>query len=162
MAPMRLTRTFSYDAPTAEVVTMMQDPAFWDRVAEATGALSSSTTVTTRGGAIEVVSDQQQAVAGVPAFAKRFVGESTQAIITAAWDGDRASYVVKTPGKPTTIEGTVAVSGSGTGSGAVVTYDLDVKASVPLVGGKLEKLVCDLTGDGFEKEHAVGVAWLGR
>lgn len=155
---MRLTRTFSYDAPTAAVVAMMQDPAFWDRVAEATGALSSSTTVSARGDATEVVSDQQQAVAGVPSFAKRFVGDSTHAIITATWSGERATYAVKTPGKPTSIEGTVAVTPRGTG--AVVTYDLDVKASVPLVGGKLEKLVCDLTGAGFEKEHAVGVAWL--
>ena len=38
--------------------------------------------------------------------------------------------------------------------------DLEVKTSVPLVGGKLEKLVVELTTEGFEKEQAVGAAWL--
>ncbi len=155
---MRLTRSLSYDAPTADVVAMMQDPAFWDRVAQATGALSSSTAVATKGDRVEVVTDQQQAVVGVPAFAKKFVGESTRAIVTTSWHAERGSYRVETPGKPTSIAGSVAVTS--TGNGASVTYDLEVKASVPLIGGKLEKLVCDLTGDGFEKEHAVGVAWL--
>lgn len=155
---MRLTRTFSYAAPTAAVVAMMQDPAFWDRVADATGAVSSSTTVATGGDLVEVVSDQQQAVVGVPAFAKKFVGDTTHAIITTAWHGEHGTYEVSTPGKPTSISGSVAVTSRGEGS--EVTYDLEVKASVPLIGGKLEKLVCDLTGEGFEKEHAVGVTWL--
>lgn len=157
---MRLTRSFLYDAPAAQVVAMMQEPAFWDRVADATGALSSRTTVSAHGDAVEVVTDQQQAVAGVPAFAKKLVGDSTQAIVTTEWRGERASYEVRTPGKPTTIAGTVSVTSRPGGS--EVTYDLEVKASAPLVGGKLEKLVCDLTGEGFDQEHAVGVAWLGR
>jgi hypothetical protein len=46
------------------------------------------------------------------------------------------------------------------GAGSVLTYDLDVKASVPLIGGKLEKLVVDLTTEGFEKEQRVGTTWL--
>lgn len=155
---MRLTRDLAYAAPVADVLAMVQDPAYWDRVAEATGALSSATTVTGSGEDVQVVTDQQQAVVGVPSFAKKFVGDSTRAIITARWKGTQASYVVETPGKPTSMSGTVAVSARG--DGAVVTYDLEVKASVPLIGGKLEKLVCDLTGEGFDKEHTVGQAWL--
>ena len=46
------------------------------------------------------------------------------------------------------------------GSGSVLTYDLDVKASVPLIGGKLEKLVLELYIDGLAKEQAAGAAWL--
>lgn len=155
---MRLNRTLSYDAPAAEVVAMMQDPAFWDRVAVATDALASRTSVSMTGEVVEVVTDQQQAVAGVPSFARKFVGESTQAIVTARWRGERAAYEVRTPGKPTSIDGSVAVTSRAGGSDVV--YDLEVKASVPLVGGKLEKLVCDLTGAGFDQEHAVGVTWL--
>lgn len=155
---MRLNRTFAYAAPTAAVVAMLQDPGFWDRVAQATDAVSSSTSVTAKGDLVEVVSDQQQAVVGVPTFAKKFVGDTTHAIITTSWRGERGTYEVKTPGKPTAIGGSVTVTSRGEES--EVTYDLEVKASVPLIGGKLEKLVCDLTGEGFEKEHAVGVAWL--
>ena len=110
------------------------------------------------GGATVVRTDEKQQVAGVPSFAKKFVGESTQAIKTAAWTGDTADFTVDTPGKPTSMGGSASLSSSG--DTTTLSYDLNVKASVPLVGGKLEKLVCDLTNAGFDTEHAVGEAWL--
>jgi hypothetical protein len=137
---------------------MLTDPLFWDRVGEATGALSSTATVGQEGDATRVVIDQEQKVTGVPSFAKKFVGDSTRAITTQEWRGTEASFRVETPGKPTSINGTASLAENG--SGSVLVYDLDVKASVPLVGGKLEKLVVELTTAGFEKEQSVGAAWL--
>ena len=137
---------------------MLADPLFWDRVGEATGAISSTATVGTEGGTTRVIIDQEQEVVGVPSFAKKFVGDSTRAITTQVWHGDTATFAVETPGKPTSISGTASLSPNG--SGSVLVYDLEVKASVPLVGGKLEKLVVELTRAGFEKEQAVGAAWL--
>lgn len=157
---MRLTRELPYAAPVPAVLAMLQDPAFWDEVAAATGARESRTTVERVGDAVEVVTDQQQDVVGVPSFAKRFVGDSTQAIVRQTWRGEEAGYVVDSPGKPVSISGSATVAAGAAGS--VLTYDLEVKAGVPLVGGKLEKLVCELTGEGFEKEHRVGAAWLAR
>ena len=158
MSAMRLRHQLAYDAPPADVLAMMADPLFWDEVADATGALSSRATVGTEGSTTHVVIDQEQEVAGVPSFARKFVGDSTRAITTQDWQGTRATYVVETPGKPTSISGTAEVAENGTGS--TLTYDLEVKASVPLVGGKLEKLVVQLTTEGFDKEQAVGAAWL--
>lgn len=158
MSAMRLRHELAYDAPPADVRTMLADPLFWDKVAEATGALSSTATVSADGAGTRIVVDQQQAVTGVPSFARKFVGESTRAITTQVWHGDEASVEVEAPGKPTSIAGSATLAENGTGS--TLTYDLDVKASVPLVGGKLEKLVVDLTTAGFDKEQAVGAAWL--
>jgi hypothetical protein len=158
MSAMRLRHELAYDAPPTDVLAMLSDPLFWDKVAAATGALSSRATVDTEGPATTIVVDQEQAVAGVPSFAKKFVGESTRAITTQVWRGHDATVEVDTPGKPTRIAGTATVAENGTGS--TLTYDLDVKASVPLVGGKLEKLVVELTTEGFDKEQAVGAAWL--
>jgi hypothetical protein len=155
---MRLRHELAYDAPPADVLAMVTDPLFWDKVADATGALSSKATVSTDGASTRVVVDQEQEVAGVPSFAKKFVGESTRAITTQVWTGTEASYVVDTPGKPTSMKGTASIAENG--SGSTLTYDLEVKASVPLVGGKLEKLVVELTTEGLEKEQAVGAAWL--
>jgi hypothetical protein len=155
---MRLRHELAYDAPPADVVAMLTDPLFWDKVGDATGALSSKATVDADGAATRVVIDQEQEVVGVPSFAKKFVGDSTRAITTQVWTGSRASYQVATPGKPTSMTGTATVAENGTGS--TLTYDLEVKASVPLIGGKLEKLVVELTTEGFEKEQAVGAAWL--
>ena len=158
MCAMRLHHELAYDAPQADVLAMLADPLFWDKVADATGALSSTATVNTEGSITRIVVDQQQAVTGVPSFAKKFVGDSTRAITTQVWQGHDASVQVETPGKPTSIAGTATVAENGTGS--TLTYDLEVKASVPLVGGKLEKLVVDLTTEGFGKEQTVGAAWL--
>jgi len=158
MSAMRLRHELAYDAPPAEVRAMLNDPLFWDEVAAATGALSSTATIGAEGATTRIVVDQEQRVTGVPSFAKKFVGDSTRAITTQVWRGDEASYEVEAPGKPTSIKGTATLAENGTGS--TLTYDLDVKASVPLVGGKLEKLVVELTTEGFEKEQVVGAAWL--
>jgi hypothetical protein len=158
MSAMRLRHELAYDAPPADVLAMVTDPLFWDKVADATGALPSKATIGTDGASTRVVVDQEQEVAGVPSFAKKFVGESTRAITTQVWTGTEASYVVDTPGKPTSMKGTASIAENG--SGSTLSYDLEVKASVPLVGGKLEKLVVELTTEGLEKEQAVGAAWL--
>lgn len=155
---MKLRHELSYDAAPEAVLAMVTDPGYWDKVAVATAAISSKATVSADGDTTTVVVDQEQAVQGVPGFAKKFVGESTRAINTAVWHGLSAAYKVDTPGKPTSMAGTVTVAP--TGAGSTLTYDLDVKASVPLIGGKLEKLVVELTTAGFGKEQAVGVAWL--
>ncbi|RNL63074.1 DUF2505 domain-containing protein [Nocardioides marmoriginsengisoli] len=158
MPRMKLHHDLSYDAAPAAVFAMLTDPEFWDKVAVATGAISSTATVEDDGGATKVVVDQEQAVVGVPGFAKKFVGDSTRAITTQVWSGTTAAFSVDTPGKPTSINGTATITEQGGGS--VLTYDLEVKASVPLIGGKLEKLVVELTTEGFGKERAVGAAWL--
>lgn len=155
---MKLRHQLTYDADPNAVLAMVTDPAFWDKVAVATEAISSVATAEADGGATRVVVDTEQPVKGVPSFAKKFAGDSTRAITTQVWSGTTASYSVDTPGKPTSINGTAAVTAQG--SGSVLTYDLEVKASVPLIGGKLEKLVVDLTTEGFDKEQAVGAAWL--
>lgn len=158
MSAMRLHHELAYDAPPDVVRAMLTDPLFWDRVADATGALSSTATVDVEATTTRVVVDQEQRVVGVPSFAKKFVGDSTRAITTQVWQGDAASYVVETPGKPTSLSGTATIAENGTGS--TLTYDIEVRASVPLIGGKLERLVVGLTTEGFEKEQTVGAAWL--
>ncbi|HEX2893758.1 MAG TPA: DUF2505 domain-containing protein [Marmoricola sp.] len=155
---MRLRHELAYDAPPDAVLAMMSDPIFWDRVGEANDVVSWTPTVGTEGDTTRVVIDEEQRTAGVPSFAKKIVGETTRVVITQVWRGLEASYEIETPGKPTHVRGTATISPNGTGS--VLVYDLEVKASVPLIGGKLEKLVVELTKEGFENEQGVGAAWL--
>lgn len=153
---MNLTRELTYHAGADVVRAMLCDPAFWDRVATATGAKQSNTTVSADGSRVKT--DELQEVAGVPSFAKKIVGDSTRAIKTITWLGDTADFGVETPGKPTSITGTLTLSTAG--ADTTLTYSLDIKASVPLISGKLEKLVGELTDAGFTKEYATGEAWL--
>jgi hypothetical protein len=154
----RLRHELAYDAPPADVLAMMSDPLFWERVGEANDVVSWTPTVSKEAGATRVVIDEEQRTAGVPSFAKKIVGETTRVIITQVWRGQQADYQIETPGKPTHVHGTATISANG--SGAVLVYDLEVKASVPLIGGKLEKLVVDLTKEGFDNEQGVGATWL--
>jgi carbon monoxide dehydrogenase subunit G len=158
MAAVRLRHELRYDAPLDDVLAMLTDPAYWDRVAQATDAISSTTTVEQVGADTRVRTDQEQRVVGVPSFAKKFVGESTRALKQQTWSGSTSTFEVQTPGKPTHLAGQATLAAPG--EGTVLTYALEIRASVPLVGGKLEKLVAGYTVDGFDKERAVGVAWL--
>lgn len=153
---MRFQHTNTYAAPLDRVRAMLNDPGFREQVADRIGALSS--TATYEAGTLVVT--EEQPVQGVPAFAKRFVSGATTVIHTEVWDGAgrSARITLETPGKPIHTEGRVVLSEAG----GVTThaYDLDVKASVPLVGGKLEKLVADLTTAGLVTEGQVGAEWL--
>lgn len=158
MGRMRLRHELSYEAPADDVLAMLTDPGYWDLVAVATKAISSTATIEKVDEETIVVIDQLQQVTGVPSFAKKFVGDSTRAIKRQRWNGRASTFEVQTPGKPTQLVGTAVLTEQG--AGTVLTYDLEIKASVPLVGGKLERLVAELTTAGFDQEHAVGVAWL--
>lgn len=158
MSGMRLRHELAYDAPPADVLAMMGDPLFWDKVGEANDVLSWTPTVGTEGETTRVVIEEEQRTAGVPSFARKIVGESTRVVITQAWRGLQADYEIATPGKPTHVHGTATIAENAGGS--TLTYDLEVKASVPLIGGKLEKLVAEMIADGFDTEQRVGAAWL--
>lgn len=153
---MKFNHESTYDATAAQVFAMLMDPAFREKAAAASGALSADATVD----GTRVVINEEQTVAGVPSFAKKFVGSSNKVIHREEWDaaGTAGSITIETPGKPVSLKGRVTLSESG--GRTTHAYEMYVTATVPLVGGKLEKLVADLTKQGFEKEHAVGVAWL--
>ena len=111
---MQLTRTFTYAAPAGQVVAMLRYPGFWDRVAQQTGATSSTTTVTEIGDAVEVVTEQDQKVVGVPAFAKKFVGDTIHIQQREEWSSATdAKLDVSIPGKPGHLKGTITLRADG-------------------------------------------------
>jgi|SRR5690606_20362337 len=154
MCGMRFTHTARYDAPLDEVLAMLTDPAFREKAARAQGV----TTVTVEVDGQLVTIDQEQPNTDIPSFARAFTGETTRSIITEKWSGHSAAFAVETPGKPAGIAGTRTLSADG--GGTVDTFDLEAKAKVPLVGGKIEKLIASKFAEGVEVEHGVAVAWL--
>ena len=103
--------------------------------------------------------DQVQPTEGVPGFAKKFAGETTRAVQTEEWASPAGGTItIETPGKPTSINGTLSLAE--TGGVTTETMDAEVKVKVPLIGGKLESLMADLVPQGMDKEQAAGVAWL--
>ena len=159
MRDMLLRHEISYDAPLSDVYAMLSDPDFRRASAAAMGVISADVTITPKGEGISVVIDQVQPNEGIPGFAKKFVGETTRAVQTEDWVSPAGGTItIETPGKPTSIKGTLSLSESG--GRTTETMEVEVKVKVPLLGGKLETLMADLVATGMDKEQVAGVAWL--
>jgi uncharacterized protein YndB with AHSA1/START domain len=156
---MKLRHEISYDAPLADVYAMLADPEFRQASATAMGVISADVTITGSGEGMSVVIDQVQPTAGVPGFAKKFAGETTRAVQREEWDSPQGGTIsIETPGKPTSIKGTLSLRESG--GRTTETLDVEVKVKVPLIGGKLESLMAELVAAGMDKEQGAGEAWL--
>ena len=158
-AAMKLRHQISYDATRDEVFAMLSDPDFRRASADAMGVISADVTLTPRGEGISVRIDQVQPTEGVPGFAKKFAGSTTRAVQTEEWNSPAGGTIsIETPGKPTSVTGTLSLEESG--GRTTETLEVDVKVKVPLLGGKLESLMGELITKGMDKEHTAGVAWL--
>lgn len=156
---MRFQHTSTYAAPVDEVYAMLTDQAWREKVGTAQGVISSDVTITPEGEGCRVVIDQVQDTAGLPAIAKKIAGDTTRAVVTEVWASPTSGTIeIVAPGKPTKAVGTVTLESDGTTTRHV--FDLEVTVKVPLVGGKLERLMADNIGRGLEVEEAVGAAWL--
>lgn len=159
---MRFQHTATYGAPAADVYAMLTDPAWREKVGAAQGVVSSTVTVTPEDPGdvgCRIVIDQVQNTAGLPAIAKKIAGDTTRAVVTEVWASPTNGTIeILAPGKPTKAAGTVSLVSDGTSTRHVT--DLEVTVKVPIVGGKLEKVMADNIAHGLEVEEAVGVAWL--
>jgi uncharacterized protein YndB with AHSA1/START domain len=159
MSAMKLRHEISYDAPAADVWTMLSDPAFRQKSCEAMGVLSSTIAIEPVGEGMKVRIDQVQRTEGIPSFAKKFAGDTTEAVQVEEWsDREHATLQVTAPGKPTEIHGTLTLRDGG--GRTVEVFDGEVRVKVPLVGGRLEGLMGDLFRKGMDKQHEAGAAWL--
>ena len=159
MSGMKFRQEITYDAPPAEVFAMLSDPAFREACCAAQGVISADVVLERSGAGFMLTIDQEQRTDDLPAFARTFAGASTRAIQYETWeDSTSGTLRIEAPGKPSEITGTITLRPEGSGSREIIQLDLKIK--VPLIGGKLEKLLADTVTAGVESDHAVGVAWL--
>ena len=147
------------DADVAEVVAMISDPIFRERVADHQGVVRRQVDLT---GEVPVKRIRVELVHGtsrVPSFARKLVGEEIAIVQVETWTTDTGGDVeVNIPGKPGDIVGRVLIEQRG--DSVVETYDLTVSIKVPLVGGKLEDFVASLMVKAYVVENKVGLTWL--
>jgi hypothetical protein len=155
----RLTYDLTYDAPMIAVGEMLMNAAFREQVCDAQHALRKTVSVGQDGGGMKVVVDMVQAAEGIPGFAKRFVGDEIQLVQTELWsDIENARVEVVIPGKPGQMSGTVSLRESG--GTTTETVEMEIRVSIPLVGGKIESLIADLQRKALKAENAVGRRYL--
>jgi carbon monoxide dehydrogenase subunit G len=156
---MKFRHELQYDAPPAQVFEMLADPAFRQAACEAQEVISADVQLERDGDGFTLVIDQLQRTDDLPGFARTFAGASTQAIQRETWTSvDGGSLEIEAPGKPTKMVGTIRLEPAGAGTTEIV--ELEIKVKVPLIGGKLEKLMADKVQAGMDAEHQVGRVWL--
>jgi uncharacterized protein YndB with AHSA1/START domain len=159
MCAMKFRHELVYDAPPAAVFEMLADPAFREAACAAQDVISADVTIERTGGGFSLVVDQLQKTTDLPGFARTFAGDSTRAVQREVWaDTTGGTLVIDTPGKPTEIKGTITLRPEGSGTREIV--ELEVKAKIPLIGGKIEKLLAEKVAAGMDLEHGVGVDYL--
>ena len=145
---MRLHVTHHFDADVATVFAVMSDP---DAVVAKYAAIGATdvrvVSHNARDGAPLLVTSRKVTI-DLPGFAKRVMSPTNTVVQTDDWqppaaDGTRAChYRVEVQGVPSRIEGTVTLVADGA-QRTRQDVEAEVRVSVPLVGGRLEKLAVD-------------------
>jgi hypothetical protein len=149
-----------YDGATTEQVhSMLASADFRDAVCAFQRFPRREVTITPTAQGMDVVVDQHRPATEVPSIARKFVGEEINIVQTESWSSPTsASLHVTIPGKPGDMRGTITLNAVDGGVTEVV--EVDVKASIPLIGGKIEGLIGDMLGKALRAENKVGRDWL--
>lgn len=161
---MKISETIHYDASPDAVFAMLTDEAFQERKCLDAGALSHDTTITSEDSGARILTHRELPTAGLPDFAKSIVGGKLSVTETYVWgpaaaDTSRAgSLTVEVAGAPVVMRATVGLVPNG--AGTRMQIDGDLKASIPLLGGKVEKASAPAVVDAIHSEGRTGHAWL--
>ncbi len=163
---MKIANTVEYAASPTEVFEVLSDTKFQEAKCAATAAIKYSANVKTSGDRTVITTERIVPSAGLPDFAKSMVGETLKVTETQDWgpasdDGSRQGTVeMGVAGSPLSLKGTLSLKPGG--AGTVETLESELKAKVPLIGGKLEKAAAPPIEQAIAIEHETAKEWLTR
>jgi hypothetical protein len=161
----RLKAELRYDADPHAVFAMLTDTGFQEAKLEATKALSHEVDVALRsdGGAV-ITSRRTMPTDRVPDMVRSAVGQTLEIVQVEEWgpagaDGGRSGTLhVEIRKAPVRLTGTLQLRAAGQGTLELVEGDL--KAAVPLIGGKIERSAEPAVMAAIQVEEQTGRAWL--
>ena len=160
---MKIQAEIRYSQPPSAVSTMIADAAFQDRKCAATGALDHTVDITDQAGRTTIKTERDMPTDQFPDFLKSLVGKTLKVVQTDDWapaapDGSRdGTTSVVITGTPLKLTGTLRLRPE-TG-GSVAKLDADLKASVPLVGAKVEKAAAPAILSAVRAEEKTAARW---
>ena len=161
---MKISETITYAAPPETVYAMVTDVAFQERKCVEAHAHRHEAAVSPAGDGARVVTKRDLPADDLPDFARSIVGSTLSVTETYEWgaaagDGSRrGTLTVEVAGAPVAMRSTVRLAASGGGS--EISIEGDLKASIPLFGGKVEKAAAPAVLDAIRSEQRTGQAWL--
>lgn len=164
---MKIADSYSYPgADPGSVFAMLTDRDFQLRKCEATLALSCTVDITGEPGAPVVTTWRRLPTDGLPDFVRAMVRDRIEIVETISWQAGsadcRRTAVVALcfPGQPIRMTGTLELRPEDGGTlGALVA---DLKAAVPLLGGRIEKATAPLISQAMAIEERLGQVWLDK
>ena len=159
-----MTAEIHYAAGPDVVFAMLTDKAFQDRKLGQTGALSWDVEIRTDNGGAVISSRRELPTDQVPEAFRALVGAKIVISQTETWGpagpgGARTgTLVVEMSGAPIRMNATLSLSASG--AGTVEHVDGELKARVPLIGGKIERNAEPAVRAAITAEERIGQAWL--
>ena len=165
MRPVQIEAAVVFPAQPDVVFAMMTDESYVSRKAEAMGALEHDVTVALLPNGGATIRLQRTLPAVVPDFVRPLVGETIEVVQTEEWaaagpDGDRRGRLsASISNAPVKLSGTISLSTNSPHS-SIHRVDVDVRARVPLLGGKIERAIGEVILLAARKEEEVGGRWL--
>jgi hypothetical protein len=161
----RLSAEIRYDADPATVFAMLADPDFQERKCAATGAIDHEVEIEEYDdGGAAIRTQRTMPTDNIPDFVRTFVGQTLTVVQVDDWqpaaaDGSReGTTVVEIKGSPVRLAAAMTLGPDGAGSRQ--TIDGDLKASVPIVGGRIEKAIEPALQAAIRVEQREGRTWL--
>lgn len=157
--PTSLSARMPIPADPAAAYALLTDPEYVQAVGEATGGHDVVVTVTLTDDGGAVVASRRVLPAELPSYAKAVVGSSltlteTRTFGPADPDGHRTgTAVVAFEGAPVSISGPLALVTAA--SGSELALEAQVSASIPFVGGKIERFAAEQVERFMRKEGEV-------
>ena len=161
---MKFTHNHTFAAPLDTVVAMLADPEFAARRARAAGAGEGEAWVDgTADGEFTISIRRVVPATSIPAEFRGFVGKDLHVRYTEVWQApdreDRVgTFSVDIAGTPGHAAGAVGLTPRGDETDFLATGE--VKVSIPLFGGMVEKVVVDAVIKGLDQELVSADAWL--
>jgi hypothetical protein len=163
----RFSAEIRFDADPHRVFAMIVDPAFQEAKCLASGSLEHEVDVSEHDdGSAVVVNRRTMPTHHLPDFVRSLVGATIQLHETQRWASPSAagsrtgSIQVEIHGVPVRFDGSVALAADGPGTHWPV--EGEIKASVPFLGGKIEKAAEPAVHAGIRVEQETGTTWLAR
>lgn len=161
---MKVTAQIHFPADPAATFAVLVDKGFQEEVCRATGSVDTDVSIDQSGGGATIRTSRELPTDDFPDFIKKFVGDTVHVVRVDTWgpaaaDGARdGTITVDIKGAPVRLSGTITLRPQG--AQTVEDVQGDLKAAVPLVGGKIEKAVAPSIRGAVAKEQEVGGRWL--
>ncbi|SDP24822.1 Protein of unknown function [Pedococcus dokdonensis] len=163
---MKIAKSIEYPGTPDAVFAVLSDVAFQEAKCAATAAIKHSANVETVGDHTVITTERVLPSDGLPDFAKSMVGDTLKVTETQDWGpasasgGRRGTVEMAVAGAPISLKGTLMLA---PGPGCTVeTLDAELKAKVPLIGGKIEKAAAPPIEEAIDIEAQTARTWLNR